>query len=289
MSNKETKQRAENVRHYLAGIGQEISQSQAYEVVARALGHKNKHTLAAAEAGDDGKTSTGTTTASSVSEQTLKVFQIGERPFTAKELALRGFDVDVVVPLDMSTVQSDDIEGMNDHASELITGSICGLVDIGYKVYPHFYGPDYIAMRVTGYVDAVGELGLDETGEALLAQMPEKQRLAKALKLKRGARLELCWALDVAGPVIVDFVDPELVDALANSADFVGEDGVVLETYESLRHRTVLSVSPLDAIRPEHKFDITLEELMFAQYQDNDWHVDIFTDEGRLTYRFKFI
>jgi hypothetical protein len=51
----------------------------------------------------------------------------------------------------------------------------------------------------------------------------------------------------------------------------------------------VLSVSPLDAIRPEHKFDITLEELMFAQYQDNDWHVDIFTDEGRLTYRFKFI
>jgi hypothetical protein len=286
MSNKQTQQRAENVRAYLQGIGREISSSQAYEVVARALGHKNKHTLAAAET-DASASVSQLQPASALSKARLKVFEIDGKPFSARELAQRQFKVDVVVPVEMSTLQADDLEGVNDLVSELITGSCCGLLDIGYEVYPHFYGPDFVAVRVTAQVDNEGELGLSEDAQALLYQLKDKRELAQALQ--RGKHLEMTFHLDAPAKVEIDGVDRDLRDALAGADSFVAEDGMVTDMWEALRHQTVMSVSPVEDGRPEHKVKISLEELVYATVDEGVWHVDIYTDEGRLTYRFKVI
>jgi hypothetical protein len=275
MSNKENKQYADNVRSYLKGIGHEISASQSYEVVARAQGFKNKHVLAGTTVAT--LSAKAASPANFVSE--LKVFQIDERPFSVRELAGRGYDIDVVVPVDMGTIQSDGMDGLNDYVSHLITGSICGLQDIGYKVYPHFYGADHVAMRVTGQVGE--QLASSEEGEAFFSQLEDKARLADMLQ--KGRQLVLTPNMDVPESMVIDFVDSKLVKVLTASNDYVSDDGMVTDAWEVLRHQAAIVVTALDG---SAKQTIPFEELVLADYRDGAWNVDIFTDEGRVTYRF---
>ena len=278
MSNKETKQYADNVRSYLKGIGHEISASQSYEVVARAQGLKNKHVLA----GSTGATSTRKDSATAHSAPGLKVFEIDERPFSVREMAERGYNVDVVVPVDMEIIQNDGIEGLNDLVSELITGSICGLQDIGYKVYPHFYGPDHVAMRVTAQRGEL--LSASEEGEAFFWQLEDKKRLGQVLK--KGQRLEVAQHMSEAEAMVVDFADSKLVKVLAASSDYVNDEGEFTDAWTALRHQPALKLSALESAE---KQTITFEELVFADYSGEAWSVDICSDEGRLTYRFRAI
>lgn len=275
MSNKENKQYADNVRSYLKGIGHEISASQSYEVVARALGLKNKHVLAGATGG----TSTEKVASSTRSVSGLKVFQIDERPFSVREMAERGYDIDVVVPVAMGIIQNDGMDGLNDEVSELITGSICGLQDIAYKVYPHFYGDDHVAMRVTAQVGE--QLASSEEGDAFFTQLDDKKRLAGVLK--KGHQLKVAQHADVPVTTVIDFVDFNLVKVLSASSDYVSDDGETTDAWEALRHQAALVVSALDG---GEKQTIPFSELIFAEYSEGAWNVDIFTDEGRVTYRF---
>jgi hypothetical protein len=274
MSNKENKQSADNVRSYLKGIGHEISASQSYEVVARAQGLKNKHVLA----GSTGATSTRKGSATAHSAPGLKVFEIDERPFSVREMAERGYDVDVVVPVNMEIIQNDGIEELNDLVSELITGSICGLQDIGFKVYPHFYGPDHVAMRVTAQRGE--QLSASEEGEAFFWQLEDKKRLAQILK--KCQQLEVTQHLCAPEAMVVDFADPKLVNVLAASSDYVNDEGEYTDAWSALRHQPALQLSALESAE---KQTITFEELVFADYSEGTWNVDICTDEGRLTYR----
>ena len=50
------------------------------------------------------------------------------------------------------------IDAVNDSASQSITGSDYALCDIGYEVFPHSYGTNAVAVKVTGYIDDIETL-----------------------------------------------------------------------------------------------------------------------------------
>lgn len=88
--------------------------------------------------------------------QSIRILQSGEA-FTFKDLKEKNFEVNVVVPIDMDIIL-EGIESLKDAASQAITGSDYALCDIGYEVFPHFYGTNTVALKVTGYIDDMESL-----------------------------------------------------------------------------------------------------------------------------------
>ncbi len=86
----------------------------------------------------------------------IRILQLGES-LTFKEMQETDFSVSVVIPMDMDTF-FDGIDVVNDVASQTITGSDYALCDIGYEVFPYFYGTNTVAVKVTGYVDDLQSL-----------------------------------------------------------------------------------------------------------------------------------
>ncbi len=86
----------------------------------------------------------------------IRILSFGEQ-LTFKELKENNFSVDVVVPIDIDTF-FEGIDCVNDAASQAITGSDYALCDIGYEVFPHFYGTNTVAVKVTGYIDDIETL-----------------------------------------------------------------------------------------------------------------------------------
>jgi CheY-like chemotaxis protein len=80
----------------------------------------------------------------------IRILKPGER-LTFKDMKKTDFNIDVVISMDME-VMVEGIEAVNDISSEMITGSEYALCDIGYEVYPYFYGDGGVAIRVTGYI-----------------------------------------------------------------------------------------------------------------------------------------
>lgn len=144
--------RVAQVRSYLQGIGHAISQVQAYEVVARAQGFKNKHVMKAVSARPPVAVVTVPTDVEywPIGEDRVLVCALTDEPFTAEQLTSMGGKVDVIlgVPLDLR-----DVDEFNDHVSMRLTGDEAALEDIRYEHIPEFcYGKGYIAYRVTGQV-----------------------------------------------------------------------------------------------------------------------------------------
>lgn len=86
----------------------------------------------------------------------IRILQLGES-LTFKEMQENDFSVSVVIPMDMDNF-FDGIDVVNDVASNTITGSDYALCDIGYEVFPYFYGENTVAVKVTGYVDDLQSL-----------------------------------------------------------------------------------------------------------------------------------
>lgn len=86
----------------------------------------------------------------------LRIMKENEK-LSFKEMKVTDFKIDVVIPMDMDTMMS-GIEGVNDSASEAITGCDYALCDINYEVYPHYYGTASVAVRVTGYIEDIETL-----------------------------------------------------------------------------------------------------------------------------------
>lgn len=89
-------------------------------------------------------------------EKTIRILKEGEK-LTFKEMKEKEFQIEVVIPMDMETLM-EGIESVNDSASEQITGSDYALCDIGYEVYPYFYGANSVAIKVTGYIGEIETL-----------------------------------------------------------------------------------------------------------------------------------
>jgi hypothetical protein len=156
MDKPQQAQRVSAVREYLAAIGQPISRNQGYEVLARALGLKSKHVLAAesgkAPAAENAEKHLGFVT---LDGDAVRVLAVGAPPLSAAALSAMGWEVDCVIPLNMNE-WSHDVEALNDHVSEVLTGSPVALQDIGYAHVKlpckSRYPAGYSALRVTGYI-----------------------------------------------------------------------------------------------------------------------------------------
>ena len=76
-------------------------------------------------------------------------------PMTKEELesnSNRNGIISANLLIDFFDLVNEDIEWLNDEVSERITGSICGLVDISYKVIGKTSNNE-IVVKVTGEVD----------------------------------------------------------------------------------------------------------------------------------------
>jgi len=87
-----------------------------------------------------------------VAKNTATQFLESGQQLTRMELDKLPDGLNIVVPVPLSVIGK-GIEAINDLVSELITGSECGLSNIGFSVYPYFYDEDTVAMLVYGHVD----------------------------------------------------------------------------------------------------------------------------------------
>lgn len=150
-----------NVRTALEKKGYLIGQSHMLQAVTAALGETNWAVLRAKLTG------TAASKSAAVGQTgTVLIRTADSALFSGKELQALGWKVDCVVPVGMDWFE--DIEYMNDQVSEMLTGSIGGLVGIGYEAYPHFYDKDNFALRVTAQVS-------DEHVQELLEELDEQQ------------------------------------------------------------------------------------------------------------------
>lgn len=150
MDTMEKAQRLDQIQAYLAGIGQPISRIQAHEVMARAHGFRNKHTFAASRRKAENAAS-GVTNHVYCDSVRVEVMAQTSAPLTVAQMQARAWRFDVVVPVHLDLFG--DVEALNNHVSEFITGEACALEDIGYSHVPQVtYSKSWVAMRVTGYV-----------------------------------------------------------------------------------------------------------------------------------------
>jgi hypothetical protein len=77
-------------------------------------------------------------------------FRLGDSPYTIEELRASDWAVDCVVPVPASSTYSDSV--LERAISEVITGSETALTSIQFEPAADSYGPDYVALHVTGRV-----------------------------------------------------------------------------------------------------------------------------------------
>lgn len=204
------------IREYLAGIGHPIGTVQGQEVLARALGLKNKHLLGCLAA----------TTAAPALSGVVPVRALSDKPLTHAELRDLGWRVDVIVgiPLDMLG----DTEAINDEVSQSITGSVVGLEDIGFAhVAEVSYGQGYAAFRVTARVSSelAGEAG--EAGDVPSGSVAANADKAALLPTITRAADPKDYAQASDSPVYVDSngFRAQLVERTESEVKFCAQGG----------------------------------------------------------------
>lgn len=142
---QEHKKRIGAVREYLAAIGHPIGQVQGQEVLARALGFKNKHVLAA-------QASTAATPAAALGTPVgvQRVFELDGPPFSYAEMKALGWQFDVVVGAPRDVLNSG--EELIAFLSERVTGDPDALENVYYSFASRCYDEDHVALQVRGDV-----------------------------------------------------------------------------------------------------------------------------------------
>lgn len=176
------KARVNQIREYLASVNSPISQVQAYEVLARALGYKNKHVLAASEHRGPGEESPSSGLVSGPSslptvwtkdDLDVPVRALGSAPYSVVELDRQRWQVSAViaVPLDL-----EDVEQFNDYVSMTLVGNEVALEDIWYDHVPEIvYAKGFAAYHVRGRVSKPEEFFGEEMEKAGLLEFNEFQ------------------------------------------------------------------------------------------------------------------
>lgn len=133
------RQQARRLAAYLERIGRKVTLAQALDGLAASQGHRNWHVLSAALKQADGAS---TLVAGRADDETGCVLVLADSAPPLTEAQLRAitndtdFYVDVAVPVNIWEIANQgDIDWLNDHVSERITGSIVGLEDIHYARY----------------------------------------------------------------------------------------------------------------------------------------------------------
>lgn len=258
MEKTEQTGRVKAIREYLSGIGHDISSVQAHEVLARALGFKNKHVLAKAKPGAPETLSAPSPAGSVVVDgETVPVRATSDDPFTVEQMRAMNWTFDVVIPMPLDRL--DDIDTMNDFASQAITGNEVALEDINFDHVPQVvYPKGWVAYRVTGVVSSPADLfeeeaeaeeqlfyeGLAVLAERLLARTP-------AVVLHRG----------IARSMQVDEVDEDVLRALSVYAETQGKDTQALER---LQHMDAAVLRGSDGFERQLEIHARLMDLRYA-------------------------
>lgn len=272
MKKHDSKKRVANVRAYLASIGHDISPTQGYEVVARALGLKNKHVLAAQATESEPATPQPTVPASPVETAASPlVFARDRAPLSLREMAECNFQVDVVVPVDMGLLHGGDIEELNDTVSERITGSELGLTDLTFEVFPHQYSTQEVALRVRAFVDKDALDIADEVWEMLERTAPRQQFVDE---LERATRILFTEYWGYSGLCIKAYLNEDLLGLLNQPFDLLDTKGQWNDAWEQLRSEPVLELLRSPQSLEETGCFFSLEELMFIEKTPGGWSLN---------------
>ena len=285
MKKAEQTTRVRAISAYLEGIGQPVTNVQCYEILARALGLKNKHVLASLgkEAGDEN--TPAVPAAVMLDGTSVPVMPVGAKPYTVEEMKAMDWEFDVIIPLSLDEIEAGDIERQNELASEFITGNDCALENIGYDHIPEVgYGKGYVAYRVTGYISEPGTFFSEIQDEEDAQFYAELKELAGVLKEDTCATLSLMSG-DVTQPVVIRKVNSELVALLKAYAECAGDNNLEVIEHSS---ETVLELYPAEGtvtpVGPEG-MSVALRDLKYAsKLSSTGWYIPIHESSVRLTF-----
>lgn len=155
----------QSIRSYLEGIGKPISQVQAHEVLARALGLKNKHALSALADAPSAAALEVVTPPKTlrIDGEEIPVRTEADGPYTVAELRALEWSVDAIIPMP-AEVLFGHIDISNEYASNFLTGLDFALEGISYDRLSsqRIYGDAFEAVRVSGYMSEPGSIFEEE-------------------------------------------------------------------------------------------------------------------------------
>lgn len=258
------------VRAYLNSIGAPIKQSQAYKVVALANGEENENTLAAAgkKGGHKAQRSPiqivdGKKFIADQEGKLCRFLDITDDPLQPAEMASSDWRLTVVIALSMDAMG--DVDAMNEEASKTITGNKVALCDIGYDVFPYFYGPGTVAIKVSGMIE---EPAYHVEWTAPL--MPEVDLLDLAEQFRKAA--------DGKNTMLVKFDGDEYCrHRVVWIEDSIDESTLILERLHKIKDASDKGESyraTVDGIDLSINFDDALETLIFEHLEYNLEHTE---------------
>jgi hypothetical protein len=270
MKKSEQAPRVRAISEYLAGIGHPVSQVQCYEILARALGLKNKHVLAQLD--KDEPQSAQIPTHVVIGQDTVPVRPVGAKPFSIEEMTAMEWTFDFVIPIALDDLE--DIERQNDAASTFLTGSDCALENLRYEHVPEVqYDKGYVAHRVQAYVSNPEDFFEEVQAEADALFYRELQELAN--RLEEGA--SLCFSMmGVDQSRTILNLNVELVNLLE---DYASSAGATNDAINARGDAIAFELHSSDESAPEaarYVVSIPLSSLKYAQKEsDHTWHVSV--------------
>lgn len=270
MEKFEQSARAEAIRTYLEGVGCSISSVQAHEVLARALGHKNKHVLAA-KTTDSGKrkaaacvkqSTLGNTPAKlTLGEDVVEVMPLDAKPMSTERMEELDWTFDLVIPVPLSL--AGDVDALNEYGSRFITGNDVALEDISYEhVCEVAYGTGFVAYRVSAVVSSPEEhFGVDDGFYKSLGLLSGNLQPGRTVALTREGTTVVCT---------MNFVDAELLGVFDRYVDTQGENN---EEMNSERYKVAVILWPEGQPRTA-QVGIYLDALKYAnQVSTYEWQL----------------
>lgn len=258
--------RVRAIRAYLEDIGLSVSQVQAREVLARALGLKNKHVLAAAglnatsaKAPEAPSSPGGPPAFIEFDGKQVPVLPLGV-PLTPAQMKALAWSIDVVVGVPLAAYGS-DVETRNDAISMAATGDENALYGFGTEHVPQVnFGIGFIAVRATGTIDDPAQFFAEARDDADSAFYTSLEGLYHALINANALRVDLNGR---ERSCAVRLAKPEHLALLVRYARIRGDNN---EAVNAVADEVVLELESLEGHEPA--IALSVEHLKYAQGLD---------------------
>lgn len=275
MQKSELKNRVADIRAYLESVGTPISSNSAHEIVARALGLKNKHVLKASlDSGEKkDKASVKFPDFIEIDGKSIPVRAADSAPYSADELRASNWHVSAVISVPLDKI-SEAIDSLNEFVSKALVGHEDALCDIGYKHLPQqLYSGGNVAMHVTGYI---------EDPEFFFAEESESDKEFYESLKEFYALLEGNAALDATYSVVVHVREAEVKGPFFNIRQMDAAQLSVLQEYarshganndevNNLEGTTLLELETAPG-QSRMFLQFSADDLKYAsKMNDNDW------------------
>jgi hypothetical protein len=279
MKKSEQANRVRALSDYLAGSGHPVSSVQGHEILARALGLKNKHVLASLAKNAAKVSAPGVPVEVVIDGEVVPVRPLGAAPYSVAEMQAMDWEFDVVIPVALDDLTDQD--KLNEVASEFITGVDYALEDLAFEHVPEVcYGKDYVAYRVTAYVSSPADIWDEVEAEDDAQFYAGLNELAGALQNDLPVRVKVGTNHQ---PRVARAVDTTLLALLKAYAQTAGANNDQVNAHYN---DVVVELHPRDdSLAQQDRFvvRVTLGDLKYAtKGGDALWNVCIGRDPGVL-------